>query len=270
VTAADEAATRLRAFLDAYQPDTRWIAMPHPGDPGLTLDDVRAVLDEREQPRASVALGATDDGRLRLVCPACDWDAVYPSLDLLTAAEIAREHVANHVPLCECGCVPGQPCGCGLEDCECVGGCPVCDAPEDGDVVIGAGSEATSRMPRCPNCGARKPDWNPVDVQCENCASQPEPCDGDCDCDCQPGQPCLCPERDCYCGPCPVCGPDPAGYGAGTGIATCGCGCQPDDDCTCGFACPRCSPDCPVCDLDVPDDDAGHGDAITHRNEGTT
>lgn len=37
----------------------------------------------------------------------------------------------------------------------------------------------------------------------------PEPCDGDCDCDCQPGQPCLCPERDCYCGPCPVCGPVP-------------------------------------------------------------
>jgi len=40
-------------------------------------------------------------------------------------------------------------------------------------------------------------------------AEQPEPCDGDCDCDCQPGQPCLCPERDCYCGPCPVCGPAP-------------------------------------------------------------
>jgi hypothetical protein len=47
------------------------------------------------------------------------------------------------------------------------------------------------------------------------------PCDRDCDCDCQPGQPCLCPERDCYCGPCPVCGPHPA----------------------------------------EPDDDAGHGDA---------
>jgi len=39
-------------------------------------------------------------------------------------------------------------------------------------------------------------------------AEQPEPCDGDCDCDCQPGQPCLCPERDCYCGPCPVCDRD--------------------------------------------------------------
>jgi len=36
-------------------------------------------------------------------------------------------------------------------------------------------------------------------------AAKPEPCDKDCDCDCQPGQPCLCPERDCYCGPCPVC-----------------------------------------------------------------
>jgi len=37
--------------------------------------------------------------------------------------------------------------------------------------------------------------------------SEPEPCDGDCDC--QPGQPCLCPERDCYCGPCRVCGDNP-------------------------------------------------------------
>jgi hypothetical protein len=27
----------------------------------------------------------------------------------------------------------------------------------------------------------------------------------ECECGCQPGQPCLCPERDCYCGPCPVC-----------------------------------------------------------------
>lgn len=46
-------------------------------------------------------------------------------------------------------------------------------------------------------------------------ATEAEPCDGDCDCDCQPGQDCLCPERDCYCGPCPVCGPHPA---------------EPDDD----------------------------------------
>lgn len=34
---------------------------------------------------------------------------------------------------------------------------------------------------------------------------EPAPRDADCDCDCQPGQPCLCSERDCYCGPCPVC-----------------------------------------------------------------
>lgn len=39
--------------------------------------------------------------------------------------------------------------------------------------------------------------------------TEPEPCDGDCDCDCQPGQPCLCPERDCYCGPCRVCRENP-------------------------------------------------------------
>ncbi len=45
--------------------------------------------------------------------------------------------------------------------------------------------------------------------------AQPEPCDGDCDCDCQPGQPCLCPERDCYCGPCPVCDRDETEHAPG-------------------------------------------------------
>lgn len=32
--------------------------------------------------------------------------------------------------VCDCGCQPGQPCGCGLDDCECVGDCPVCDASD--------------------------------------------------------------------------------------------------------------------------------------------
>jgi len=27
----------------------------------------------------------------------------------------------------------------------------------------------------------------------------------ECECECVPGQPCPCPERDCYCRPCPVC-----------------------------------------------------------------
>lgn len=32
----------------------------------------------------------------------------------------------------------------------------------------------------------------------------------ECDCGCRPGKPCLCPERDCYCGPCRVCDRDEA------------------------------------------------------------
>jgi len=39
--------------------------------------------------------------------------------------------------------------------------------------------------------------------------SEPELFADACDCECQPGQPCLCPERDCYCGPCRVCGDNP-------------------------------------------------------------
>ena len=39
--------------------------------------------------------------------------------------------------------------------------------------------------------------------------SEPELFADACDCECQPGQPCLCPERDCYCGPCRICGDNP-------------------------------------------------------------
>jgi len=39
--------------------------------------------------------------------------------------------------------------------------------------------------------------------------SEPELFADACDCECRPGQPCLCPERDCYCGPCCVCGDNP-------------------------------------------------------------
>ncbi len=142
----DSAAGRLRAFVDRWTaPD--WLGrndLQQIDDHQLTIADLRAVLDEREQlaariaeleaerkqARVSAVLGGTDDGRLRVVCPACDWDAVYPSLDLLTATTIVREHVATHVPLCECGCQPGQTCACSPHDCECVGGCPVCDADE--------------------------------------------------------------------------------------------------------------------------------------------
>lgn len=41
----------------------------------------------------------------------------------------------------------------------------------------------------------------------------------ECDCECQPGQPCLCPERDCYCGPCRVCGPTPQQPTPGTEVS---------------------------------------------------
>lgn len=58
--------------------------------------------------------------------------------------------------------------------------------------------------------GSGVSEWQDVpDAEAARDEREPEPCDGDCDCDCQPGQPCLCPERDCYCGPCSVCGPNP-------------------------------------------------------------
>jgi hypothetical protein len=76
---------------------------------------------------------------------------------------------------------------------------------------------------------------------------RPEMFADECDCDCQPGQPCLCPERDCYCGPCRMCGENPQQPARGTACA-CGCG-RPDDDtnmCHCPTPCP-CEPDCAFC-----------------------
>lgn len=48
-------------------------------------------------------------------------------------------------------------------------------------------------------------------VKAEPAPQQPEPerFADECDCECQPGQPCMCPERDCHCGPCPACGEAP-------------------------------------------------------------
>lgn len=46
-------------------------------------------------------------------------------------------------------------------------------------------------------------------AKAESAPQQPEYFVDECDCDCQLGQPCLCPERDCYCGPCRVCGENP-------------------------------------------------------------
>lgn len=44
------------------------------------------------------------------------------------------------------------------------------------EIVVGAGSPETSALTHCPTCGAPewhedgRPGWNPVDVECENCA----------------------------------------------------------------------------------------------------
>ena len=122
---AAEATDAVRAWLDGARDDDLIELEAH------TLRTVLDRLGELEQqPRPNAVLGGTDDGRLHIVCPACDWDAVYPCLDLITATAIVREHIAAHVPLCDCGCVPGEPCGCGVDDCECLGECPVCDADE--------------------------------------------------------------------------------------------------------------------------------------------
>lgn len=54
-------------------------------------------------------------------------------LDLATLLRVVAEHrcaTAPDAPACECGCLPGQPCICTLNDCECIGDCPVCDADD--------------------------------------------------------------------------------------------------------------------------------------------
>lgn len=75
-----------------------------------------------------------------------------------------------------------------------------------------AGWADALRAVRMPGLHEREAAWRKFREAVGDATPQqpePEPCDGDCDCDCQPGQPCLCPERDCYCGPCRVCGPTP-------------------------------------------------------------
>lgn len=56
--------------------------------------------------RANAVLGATDDGRLRIHCPACEWDATYPCLDLLTVADVVRDHCDTHVTAAVSGPTP--------------------------------------------------------------------------------------------------------------------------------------------------------------------
>jgi hypothetical protein len=83
------------------------------------LADLRAEREAREADvRAVAALAAAEDGE---------------PLDRAISDLIARfadriEALADDA--CDCDCQPGRPCVCGLEDCECVGGCPVCDRPE--------------------------------------------------------------------------------------------------------------------------------------------
>lgn len=99
--------------------------------------DVRQLLDEHAEAVRLLGLNVDyDDGP-------CDIDhngyCQGHNLSRPCTVAAAREFLAIVRPPagCPCGCVPGQPCGCGLEDCECVdqftSGCGVCDRPEGGD-----------------------------------------------------------------------------------------------------------------------------------------
>lgn len=204
----DTAAGRIEAFLDCIA--VSWtdddgnevISPPKPvyGSrlPMLTVGDLRRVLDEHAAMAAQAALDLRAVTTFLVATERADMHPPAPFdpndhrgraqfylrnhfLARIKTAIYADRHFATAIPAretvrtveCRCGCERGQPCRCGLR-CACLNNCQVCDAPEGGDVVIGAGSEATSRLPRCPTCGAHKPGWNPVDVECEDCASVPD------------------------------------------------------------------------------------------------
>jgi hypothetical protein len=87
----------------------------------------------------------------------------------------------------------------------------------DGQVFI-SGWHAHAEACQAPGWTAREAAWRKYReemaatlAKAETVPQQPEPerFADECDCECQPGQPCLCPERDCYCGPCRVCGENP-------------------------------------------------------------
>jgi hypothetical protein len=67
--------------IPAAAPDART------ADGGAEQDGVRATT--------GAVLGATADGRLRIHCPACEWDAIYPCLDLATVNAVVNEHGAR-------------------------------------------------------------------------------------------------------------------------------------------------------------------------------
>jgi len=131
--AAADAAERVQAVLDARpaeddRPSSHILwTIPHPDGRGwlhLTESDLRALLADRlGMLRAIRDLATlTED---QWTCG--DNKPLYGAVLALRnrhAAAIATLPAAT----CECGCQPGRPCGCGLEDCECIGDCPVCDA----------------------------------------------------------------------------------------------------------------------------------------------
>lgn len=186
----DSAAARIRAVLDEHIADGR-LSVPR-----FDEDDIRQLLDEHEQQLARVAeLAAYADSLTGAVKAAADFTDAMQRIRQLSGATVATatanaELIAKAVQqlaaaTCPCGCVAGQPCRCGLEDCECVGDCGICDRQEDGD----------ARSDNCERCGG---------AACSECGE--------------------CPRQGCW-------------------------------DCR--------------CDQREPVDDAGHGDAITHRNEGS-
>lgn len=115
------------------------------------LRDVRQLLAEHAAATARVAeldgFQLQAEGAIELLADLADPDSCHYDhhggcqahgyLSLANGEQcphsLARAFLAAARPSagCPCGCVPGQPCGCGLEDCECVdqftSGCPICD-----------------------------------------------------------------------------------------------------------------------------------------------
>lgn len=142
MTDTNSAAARLRNDLNASH---AMLTLPEP-----IRADLRAVLDEHAAFAAYIAeheVFGSGTGAFVLQpkdrCPVpfpldaafrCELSGGHDGLhrarygianaEWATPAEVAPPAVAT----CECGCVPGQPCICTLNDCECIGDCAVCDA----------------------------------------------------------------------------------------------------------------------------------------------
>jgi hypothetical protein len=190
----DGAAEEVRTFLDALPPRIDIVADWTRGGVrnALTAEALGAVLAERDalaarvaELEAVVAEGNQRARALALLLLRSGGQVEFTQVEQVTAP--LHGHLISYPNLATGGLVLAYSA-----DGETVGA-----APEGLSATEAAGE------------GAREPvDGNTSSILPQG-LSEPEPCDGDCDCDCQPGQPCLCPERDCYCGPCRVCGDNP-------------------------------------------------------------